>query len=233
MSRAEGIIVKGIGGFYYVDTGEGIVECRARGKFRKTELTPIVGDRAAVLTEDGKTGSVSEIFPRRNYLIRPSVANIDSIVLVCAAATPAPDYMLLDKLLVIAGSRDIEGIVCVNKTDLVGKAEAEEITSVYKRAGYKTVLTCAEKGEGAEALAELIKGKTTAFAGLSGVGKSSLLRLITGRELEVGGVSKIERGKHTTRHVELIKAAGGYVFDTPGFSRLELEGIKADELRHL
>lgn len=233
MSTAEGTIVKGIGGFYYVDTGSAIVECRARGRFRKTELTPLVGDSVEIEIGADDSGSVREIRPRRNFLIRPSVANIDAIVLVSAAATPAPDYALIDKLLVIAESKGIEGIVCINKTDLVTSAETEEFLSVYRRAGYKAVAVCAQSGQGTDELSGLIKGKITAFAGLSGVGKSSLLSLITGRDLAVGGVSKIERGKHTTRHVELIAANGGYVFDTPGFSRLEIEDVKADELRLL
>lgn len=233
MSTADGTIIKGIGGFYYVDIGGNVTECRARGKFRRNELTPLVGDRVSVALNADATGSIQKIYPRKNFLVRPSVANIDTLVLVSAAATPNPDYSLIDKLLVVAELKEIEGIICINKTDLVSNEETEAFLSVYRRAGYKTVAACAETGRGADELAGLIKGKTTAFAGLSGVGKSSLLSLITGRELAVGGVSKIERGKHTTRHVELIAANEGYVFDTPGFSRLEIEDVKAEELRLL
>lgn len=232
MSRANGTIIKGIGGFYYVDTGEATLECRARGKFRKDELIPIVGDKVSVEASSDGTGSIQEIYPRSNYLVRPGVANIDMLVSVSAAASPPPDCLLVDKLLVIAELKGIEAAVCVNKTDLADKA-ADDFLSAYKKAGYKTVAVCAQSGEGFGELAELIRGKTTAFAGLSGVGKSSLLSLITGQRLEVGGVSRIERGRHTTRHVELIAANGGYVFDTPGFSRLEVEGVKAENLRLL
>lgn len=231
MSTEEGIIVKGIGGFYYVDTGEKIIECRARGKFRKTDITPMVGDRVSVSGDGG--ASLCKIFPRKNFLVRPPVANIDSIVIVCAAKNPAPDFSLTDKMLVIAESRNIEGTVCINKTDLVSQKEVNAMADIYKKAGYGVIVACAATGEGAEELSAQIKGKTVAFAGLSGVGKSSLLSLVTGRELAVGDVSKILRGKHTTRHVELISACGGYVFDTPGFSRLEIEGVKAAELRFL
>lgn len=233
MSIEEGIIVKGIGGFYYVDTGEKIIECRARGKFRKTDITPIVGDRVEVNEEKSGEGSVTRIFERKNFLVRPPVANIDAIVVVCAAANPAPDFALMDKMLVIAENCGIEGIVCINKTDLISQEQTEEISHVYRLAGYKVVIACAAEGRGDEELAAIVKGRTVAFAGLSGVGKSSLLSLITGRDLAVGGVSKIQRGKHTTRHVELISACGGYVFDTPGFSKLEINGVKPQELRLL
>ncbi len=233
MSRSNGTIIKGVGGFYYVDTGAAEIECRARGKFRKTDVTPIVGDKVSIEISADGTGSIEEIYPRSNSLIRPGVANIDMLVSVSAAAAPQPDRLLVDKLLVIAELKGIEAAVCVNKTDLADKAEAEDFLSAYRKAGYKTVAVCARSGEGFAELSELIRGKTTAFAGLSGVGKSSLLSLITGRKLEVGDVSKIERGRHTTRHVELIAANGGYVFDTPGFSRLEIEGVRAENLRLL
>lgn len=233
MSITDGIIVKGIGGFYYVDTGEKIIECRARGKFRKTDVIPMVGDKVSVTVEKSGEGSVSRIYERKNALIRPPVANIDAIVLVCAAANPAPDFALMDKMLVIAQKNGIEGMVCINKTDLITNEQVDEISLVYKNAGYKVITACAALGEGIDELEKIIKGKTVAFAGLSGVGKSSLLSLLTGKDLAVGDVSKIQRGKHTTRHVELIPASGGYVFDTPGFSRLEVSGIKAEELRLL
>ncbi len=230
MTSAEGTIVKGVGGNYYISAGDRIIECSARGRLRR-ELAPTVGDRVSINIGRDGTGSIEKILPRRNCLIRPSVANIDILLVVCAAASPEPDLGLLDKLLAIAACKDIEGVVCVNKTDLV--SDAGSITDVYRRAGYRTLTACAKTGEGLDEICGLIKGKTVAFAGLSGVGKSSLLSLVTGRSLEVGDVSRIERGRHTTRHVELISAHGGYVLDTPGFSRLEVEGIKAQELRLL
>lgn len=233
MKTAIGTIIKGIGGFYYVDIGETTAVCRARGRLRKTHELPIVGDRVEIGLDGDGTGSVTKILPRKNFLVRPSVANIDLLVAVSAAATPSPDYLLTDKLLAVAEHRGIEAMVCINKTDLADRDEIESFLSVYRSAGYRALAVCAEDGQGTDELFSLIEGKTAAFAGLSGVGKSSLLSLVTGRELAVGGVSRIERGRHTTRHVELIPTRSGYIFDTPGFSRLEPEGIKADELRLL
>ncbi len=227
----KGTIIKGIGGFYYVDTNEGLIECRARGKFRKTDILPTVGDKVVVETTDMKQGSVKEIEKRRNALIRPAVSNIDTLMIVAAITNPMPDTSLIDKMLVIAAAKGIKGAICINKSDLDSAGDTEKIRSCYENAGYKVFVTSAEKGEGIEELKKSLKDKTTAFAGLSGVGKSSILTIITGRELETGDTSRIERGKHTTRHVELIKIEDGYVFDTPGFSQLEVEDIKANELK--
>lgn len=229
-NRIDGTIVKGIGGFYYVKTDDTVIECHARGKFRKRELSPIVGDRVSVELNPDKTGQVVEIHERRNFLIRPGVANVDTLVLVSAAKSPLPDMLLIDKLLVIAESKGIVCIICLNKTDLVDTDAAKSFISVYEKASYPCILASAKTGEGVAEIKSLIKGKTVAFAGLSGVGKSSLLKRITGVDLETGDVSKIERGKHTTRHVELISAADALVFDTPGFSRLEADEIRASEL---
>lgn len=226
----KGTIIKGIGGFYYVDTTEGVIECRARGKFRKNEVLPTVGDKVLVETEDKKQGSVKEIEERRNSLIRPAVSNIDTLMIVAAITNPMPDTNLIDKMLVIAAKNGIQGALCINKIDLDSTGEAEKLKECYENAGYKVFITSAEKGEGIEKLKAVLKDKTTAFAGLSGVGKSSILTIITGRELETGDTSRIERGKHTTRHVELIRIEEGYVFDTPGFSQLEVEDIRANEL---
>ena len=229
-NRVVGTIVKGIGGFYYVRTENDVIECRARGKFRKNELSPIVGDKVTVALNPDGSGQVVEIHERKNFLIRPGVSNVDKLVLVSAAKSPLPDMLLIDKLLVIAESKGIECIICLNKTDLASYEEAKDFISVYEKASYPCILASAKTGEGVDEIQKLIKGKTVAFAGLSGVGKSSLLKRITGVDLETGNVSKIERGKHTTRHVELIAAADALVFDTPGFSRLEADEIRADEL---
>lgn len=228
--RQTGIIIKGIGGFYYVTTEKGIVECHARGKFRKDELSPIVGDVADIVLSPDGTGHIHKIHERRNFLIRPGVSNVDVLILVSALKSPLPDFSLIDKLLVIAESKGIEAVLCINKTDLAENDEAEEFMSVYRRAGYKVFAASAKTGEGVREIQDVIKGKTVAFAGLSGVGKSSLLKRITGLDLKTGDVSKIQRGKHTTRHVELLEAAGGFVFDTPGFSRLEADEIRAADL---
>ena len=227
----KGTIVKGIGGFYYVDTDEGIIECRARGKFRKSEILPTVGDKVLVETNDMKQGSVKEIEKRRNTLVRPAVSNIDTLMIVAAITNPAPDTSLIDKMLVIAEQKGIKGALCINKVDLDPEGEADNLKKCYENAGYKVFVTSAERGEGLKELKRELSGKITAFAGLSGVGKSSILTIITGRELETGDTSRIERGKHTTRHVELIKTDEGYVFDTPGFSQLEVEDIRAGELK--
>lgn len=224
----QGTIIKGIGGFYYVKASQNVYECRARGVFRKQRITPAIGDIVEI-EADGEKGSIVDILDRRSYLVRPPVANIDTMLLVSAASSPEPNLFLMDKMLVNAEISHISPVVCINKTDL---ARRDDLTDIYKNAGYEIFTVSAEKNEGIQELTGYLKGRTTAFAGLSGVGKSSLLNIITDGKLETGSVSeKIQRGKHTTRHVELFELSdGGFVLDTPGFSSLEIEGIKADEL---
>ncbi len=220
-----GIIVKGIGGFYYVKSPDGnICECRAKGLFRKEKIKPMIGDYVTV-----ENGSLAEISERKNMLIRPPVANIDNLVIVSAAASPSPDFFLIDKMTVTAKNKGIDVIICINKTDL---ASDSSIKLAYEGTGYPIISVCAEENEGVDELMPYLKNKTTAFAGLSGVGKSSLLTLITGHNMETGNVSeKIHRGRHTTRHVELLELeGGGFVLDTPGFSLFEVENIKAEDL---
>lgn len=220
-----GVIIKGIGGFYYIKTGDGeVVECRAKGIFRKDHIKPMIGDRVEI-----EEGSLARIWPRRNFLVRPPVSNIDHLVIVAAAASPQPDFMLIDKMLVNAERADIFPIICINKTDL---ASYEELRHIYSLAGYPVVTACAKEGAGLDELMPYLQGKTTAFAGLSGVGKSSILNILTGQEIETGHISdKIQRGKHTTRHVELIELKnGGLVLDTPGFSSLEVDRMHAEDL---
>lgn len=226
----DGIITKGIGGFYYVASGGVLYECRARGKFRKQGIKPMVGDkvRITVVNQNPPEGAVDEIADRKNYLIRPPVANVECIVIVVAATKPQPDYFMIDKLIVTAERAGIEVVIAVNKTDLQSD---EEIRSIYERAGYDVFAVCAKTGEGVDDLKNRINGKITAFAGNSGVGKSSLLNHF-GLNLETGDVSKIERGKHTTRHVELFEASKDtFVMDTPGFSILDIEDIEHSELK--
>ena len=226
----QGIIVKGIGGFYYIKAADNnVYECKARGVFRNEKITPVIGDNVEIDIKNGK-GSIVKIFERRNELIRPSVANTDMLVLVVAAASPSPNMPLIDKMLINAQINGIEPIICINKTDL---SDGGEIAEIYKKAGFCVLRVCAEKNEGIEDLKKVITGKVSAFAGLSGVGKSSILSIILGDTLETGAVSeKILRGRHTTRHVELFELdGGGFVFDTPGFSSLEVYGIKASELQ--
>lgn len=223
-----GTIMKGIGGFYYVKASGDIYECKARGIFRKEKITPMIGDKVKIEL-DGDKGSIVEIMPRKSMLVRPPVANVDTMVLVVAAASPEPNLFLIDKMLVNAEINNIEPVICINKTDIVNR---EDIEDIYTKAGYKIFSVSAEKQEGTDGLFCCLKEKTTAFAGLSGVGKSSLLNLITNGNIETGSISeKISRGKHTTRHVELFELEnGGIVLDTPGFSSLEIENIKADDL---
>lgn len=226
----DGVIVKGIGGFYYVSTKKGIVECRARGKFRKQGIKPMVGDRVKVtlVSENVMEGAVEEIEERKNFLIRPPVANIECIVIVVAATKPQPDFFMIDKLILSAESKGIEVVMAVNKTDL---HPSDEIKAIYEKAGYEVFSVCAKTNVGVDELKERLRGKITAFAGNSGVGKSSLLNRF-GLSLDVGDVSRIERGKHTTRHVELFEAdAGIYVMDTPGFSILEITDIEAADVK--
>ena len=227
----EGIIIKGIGGFYYVKAADGnVYECKARGIFRNEKIIPVIGDNVRIET-DGAKGAVTDIFPRRTQLVRPSVANIDMLVLVAAAASPDPNLFLIDKMLINAQINGIQPIICINKTDL---KEGTELADIYTNAGYKVISVCAKENIGVDALLDAVKGKISAFAGLSGVGKSSILNILTGNALETGAVSeKIQRGKHTTRHVELFELPqGGFVLDTPGFSSLEIHTIKADELQN-
>lgn len=225
----QGKIYKGIGGFYYVASENNeIIECKARGKFRKEHITPMIGDNVEIEVKNGK-GYITEIYERKNRLIRPAVANIDLIVVVVAAKDPDPVSFVTDKMLVNAEINGIDAVICINKTDL---ADCTELKNTYELAGYKTLCVSAVKEDGLRELFDTISGKTTAFAGVSGVGKSTILSHITGVDLETGEVSdKISRGRHTTRHVELFKVkGGGYVLDTPGFSSVETEEITAEEL---
>lgn len=227
----RGKIIKGIGGFYYVKTADDtIYECKARGVFRKENIKPCIGDDVEISVENGK-GSIDVILPRKTQLIRPPVANIDILVIVVASKDPEPNIFLIDKLLVNSEQSGIKPIICINKTDV---KSGNEIKEIYEKAGYSVLLVSAAKGDGFENLIPYLKGKTSAFAGLSGVGKSTILNLITDTTQETGAVSaKIKRGKHTTRHVELLELKdGGYVLDTPGFSSFEVNDIKAPELQN-
>lgn len=219
----EGIILKGIGGFYYVDTAEGLIECKARGKFRLKTGKPVIGDRVEIEIQPDGTGYMMSIAERRNQLMRPAVANLDQLVVVCAAAPPRTDPFLIDKVTAIAEHKEMDVLIVINKTDI---DSGDELFRVYTQAGFTVLRVSAETGAGVDELKAHLKGKTSAFAGNSGVGKSSLLNRVDSRfALKVGAISqKIERGRHTTRHVELMKLEdGGYIADTPGFSAFNLE----------
>lgn len=230
----EGIILKGIGGFYYVDTADGLIECKARGKFRKTVGKPIVGDRVSLAVQDDGTGYLSEIHPRRNSLIRPAVANIDMLCAVVSAAPPVTDPFLIDKVTAIAAHKGMDALIVINKTD---ENTGDALYDIYRNSGIDVLRVSALTGEGVDALAARLHGRVTAFAGNSGVGKSSVLnRLSSAFGAEVGAISdKIGRGRHTTRHVELFPVeGGGYIADTPGFSSFEvsqMDLVRADELQ--
>lgn len=232
----QGKIVKGISGFYYVHIAEsGIYECKAKGAFRNQKIKPLVGDnvRIVVLNEEEKKGNIEEILPRKNELIRPAVANIDMALVIFAAAKPQPNLNLLDRFLIMMEYQNVPVTICLNKKDLVDDAVLQEFAAIYADCGYRMVYTSAKCEEGIGELAELLKGKTTAVAGPSGVGKSSLInRLSPEAKMETGAISeKIERGKHTTRHSEILPLQKDtYIMDTPGFSTLNIPGLEKEEL---
>ncbi len=223
---SEGIICKALSGFYYVDDGQGIVSCRARGKHRHARLTPLVGDWVRFTPLENGSGALDEILPRKNEFYRPAVANIDLLVVVASLAVPVTDPFLIDRVAAIAASRDCETLVCVNKCDLV---PGEKLAAVYEKAGFPTVQMSAETGEGIEELRRMIAGKVCAFTGNSGVGKSSILNALEAKfELATGEVSeKLGRGRHTTRHVELFRlSCGALAADTPGFSSFDVDKME-------
>lgn len=229
---AKGIILKGIGGFYYVETSDRIVECRARGIFRKKSVKPLPGDMVGIEVLDDGTGSITEIYPRKNCFVRPPISNIECLVIVVAVDNPKPDLKFVDKMLVIAEDNGVEPVICLNKCDL--PANYDDILSIYRNIGYKVIETSTVEKTGISDIKAAISGKITAFAGFSGVGKSSLLNeIFDDLNLTTGDVSKkLNRGRHTTRHIELFKCDdGSYIADTPGFSMLEIYNIEYNDLQ--
>ena len=224
----QGKIVKGIAGFYYVHVVEsGLYECKAKGVFRKEKIKPLVGDvvEIDVLDEEKKTGNIREIAERKNELIRPAVANIDQALVVFAITKPKPHFNLLDRFLIMMESKGIPVILCFNKQDIATDEEIQSIRGIYETCGYEVFFTSAMENNHVDELKEKLRGKTTAIAGPSGVGKSSLINLFQQNvQMETGSISeKIERGKHTTRHSELVWIEDNtYIMDTPGFSSLSL-----------
>ena len=223
--QCSGRIVKALSGFYYVDCGGRTVECRARGVFRKEHLTPLVGDLVTISVERGK-GTVATILPRKNSFLRPAVSNLDALVVLASGANPVTDPFLIDRVCAIAGDRGVPVLLCVNKIDLTA---AERLIAIYRHAGFAVFPTSAETGEGIEALHAAIRGKTVAFTGNPGVGKSSVLNCLDRRfAIETGEVSeKLGRGRHTTRHVELYALGEDtFAIDTPGFSSFDTERME-------
>lgn len=224
--QKSGRIIKALSGFYYVHTPEGkTVECRARGIFRKQNISPLVGDYVTFSMERGK-GMIESIAERKNSFIRPAVSNLDALVILASGANPVTDPFLIDRVAAIAGDRNVPILLCVNKTDL---NDGADLIAIYRNAGFSVFPTSAETGEGISALREAICGKTVAFTGNSGVGKSSILnRLDEELSIKTGEVSeKLGRGRHTTRHVELYALGEDtYVIDTPGFSSFDTEQME-------
>lgn len=229
----KGKIIKGIGGFYYVEAAEAVYECKARGNFRNKSITPLVGDDVEISLGVKGDNRIETILPRRNSLIRPPLANLDTLFIVSSLRDPDINLFNIDKMTVIAEHNSIEPVIVLTKTDLGGGSS--EYADIYKKAGF-TVIECNNlSGEGSQLVRELLRGKTSAFSGNTGVGKSSLLNAIDpSLELKTGETSKkLGRGRHTTRHCQLYRVAGGYVADTPGFSSFELdktETVLKDEL---
>ena len=218
----EGIIVKALSGFYYVAAGDRIVECKARGRFRLDGSSPLVGDRVKVSLDPAGKGRIDTVCPRKNWFVRPAVANVDTLVFVAANTNPVTDPFLIDRISVIAAEAGCELVVCINKTDV---DPGDSLYDTFTLAGFPVVRTSAETGEGVDTLRELIEGRICAFTGNSGVGKSSILNvLLPGANIKVGEVSeKLGRGRHTTRHVELFSLGGDtYIADTPGFASLDV-----------
>ena len=234
MSAKEGIIVKALSGFYYVETHDGMITCRGRGKLRLDGTTPLVGDRVILDPVSGRTGTVREILPRRNRFIRPAVANIDLMVMVAAAVNPVTDPFLIDRVWALAEYHDCGFLLCINKTDL---DPADRLWEMYRSAGADVIRTSAVTSKGLTELAGSAVGKTCAFIGNSGVGKSSLLNALDpSLSLRTAEVSRaLGRGRHTTRHVELFSLAGdARIADTPGFGSFdleEMESIRPDQLQ--
>ncbi len=218
----DGTIVKALSGFYYVSSDDKLYECRARGKFRLDGTSPMVGDRVS-FDPDGAKGYVTSIAERKNFFIRPAVANIDALVFIAANTNPVTDPFLIDRVSVITEEADCELVVCINKTDI---DPADELYDIYSASGFETYRVSAETGAGISELRAALNGRICAFTGNSGVGKSSILNaMLPGLSLQVGEVSeKLGRGRHTTRHVELFDAGDGtYIADTPGFASFEIE----------
>lgn len=231
----EGKIMKALSGFYYVKDENRVIQCRGRGVFRKQKITPLVGDYVEYQAENDKEGYVLDIKQRKNELTRPPIANVDQAVLVFSAIEPDFSTSLLDRFLVLVESHQIEPIICISKMDLLNDRQADEIehfAKEYENIGYKVLRSSAIWEDGMDSLLPHLEDKISVFAGQSGVGKSSILNAIRpDLELKTDEISSsLGRGKHTTRHVELLSIGTGFVADTPGFSALEFSELELEEL---
>ena len=238
----QGKIIKGIAGFYYIEThDEKIYECKAKGVFRKDNLKPLVGDNVEIdiIDEENKKGNITDILPRKNQLLRPPVANVDQAVILFAIVKPNPNYNLLDRFLIMMRQQNLPVIICFNKQDIATEEEQKELYDAYEKCGYTVLFISVKEEKGLDELKELLRGKTTTLAGPSGVGKSSLLnRLVPDALMQTGELSrKIDRGKNTTRHSELFYVSElsegdeeTYLFDTPGFTSLNVNNVTTDNI---
>lgn len=230
--KITGTIIKGIGGFYYVEAADRIYECKARGVFRKEKITPLVGDSVEISVEDNDKNSIDSILERRNFFNRPPIANVDKLVIVSSTCDPKPNLLIIDRLTAVAYYKNVQPVIVFTKDDLSG---ADEYLEIYSHTDIPVFSVSNKTGEGVEEIKALLDGSISVFTGNSGVGKSSLLNcILPDVELETGEISKkLGRGRHTTRHVELFKVGNGYIADTPGFSSLDFETndiIMKDEL---
>ena len=228
----EGVIVKALSGFYYVRTGSETVECRARGRFRLDGTSPLVGDRVEISLDAQGKGRVDKLLPRKNFFVRPAVANIDVLISVASEVEPVTDPFLIDRVTSTAEHNGCEVIICINKSDA---SDSRRLADIYAATPYKVIETSAVTGAGLDELAECIKGKVCAFSGNSGVGKSSIMNALEpGLDLKTGEISeKLGRGRHTTRHTELFSLGNHtYMMDTPGFSSMYIENMEASELKN-
>lgn len=228
----NGVILKGIGGFYYVEADDKVYECKARGVFRKEKITPLVGDNVEISVDEFGKNSIDKILDRKNYFNRPPIANVDNLVIVSSTCDPKPNFLIIDRLTAIAYYKNVLPVIVFTKDDL---SSADEFCERYRAAGIKTFIVSNKSGHGVADVIDVLEGSVSVFTGNSGVGKSSLLNCIEPTfSLETAEISKkLGRGRHTTRHVELFKVKNGYIADTPGFSSLDFETndiIKKDEL---
>lgn len=234
MKTFNGTIIKGIGGFYYVEAADEIYECKARGVFRKEKLSPLVGDKVTISINENAENTIDEIMPRKNALTRPPVVNIDNLIIVVSTVEPKPSTLVIDKLIAVAEHKNIEPIIVITKSDL---ASAQEIFDIYTLAGFKTIIVSNETKNGVDEVKAVLKDKISALTGNSGVGKTSLLNnLDETLALKTAQISKkLGRGRHTTRQAELYRVCDGFVVDTPGFSSFEIDKsdiILKDELAY-